>query len=492
VKLKTNPFFPSLLYRDAIWRLSKFSIVIFVATGFLIYWRFLTQVAEWPESHRFLEVLGTTLLTYILVGSLALVLLFAYLGRRILSPIGEFWSALTRFDPRKPSRKEQGLVDDEELYEEEIGEWTEINKALAKIEFKVRKAYAQHENEQVKIRTIMNSVTDAIIAVDCDLHVLFLNKNISRIFGTKIRTGKSSYLTDLIRTPDVLDLFRKVLASGQEQGVDMELEVGPMATRKHFSLAVAPLKKEPTEVVYGAVGVIHDITELKRGEQMRIEFVANASHELRTPLTLVSGYLQTIQEDMERGQQQQVKEFLAVAAKNVRRLQNLVADLLDLSAIESGAPMQRTYLESLIITEEVLARFERPGVNVRERVSIIVEKERVYADPLRLNQVLINLIDNALKYTTEKDLIEVLWQSQKGGTLLTIRDHGGGISKEHLPRIFERFYRVDEGRSSAQGGTGLGLSIVKHIMVRHGGEVRVTSKEGVGTSFLCFFPDQKI
>lgn len=483
--------FPKIIYKDAVWRFFKYGFTVVLLIYFLFYWHYLRTVADWQESHRFLDMLATLIIPYTFISFIVIVIIFAFLARRLVQPIGQFWGSLLSFSANIKERKVNDGDIVPELFQEEIGEWAEINQALLKIEQEVSAEQIRHSLEQTEMRTIMDSVTDAIIAVDCDLHVLFFNKNVNKIFGTGLIKDRMGYLTDLIRNPDVLNQFRKVLLSGEVVELEVELEIGAMSTRKFFSVAVAPLRRDKSMKIYGAVGIIHDISGLKQGEKMRIEFVANASHELRTPLTLVHGYLETIKEDIAKGEQDQVQEFLQVVSRNVRRLQSLVTDLLDLSAIESGSPIHRAFLEPKAICEEVISRLSSPNGNVRERIKVIVDGGKVYADPLRLNQVLTNLIDNAIKYTAEGTNIDVIWQRYSDGVELLVRDHGAGIAQEHLPRLFERFYRVDEGRSSARGGTGLGLAIVKHIMIRHRGEVSVTSEENVGTTFRCRFPDSK-
>jgi two-component system phosphate regulon sensor histidine kinase PhoR len=237
------------------------------------------------------------------------------------------------------------------------------------------------------------------------------------------------------------------------------------------------------------VGVFHDVTELKRAEQMRIEFVANVSHELRTPLTAIKGYADTLSADLDAGKPSE-KEFVRAIQRNSDRLMSLIHDLLDLSSLESGAEELRTDLVNTAeISRKVIGQIEPTAKQKGQTISLDLKTANVLADPARLEQVLVNLLDNAVKYTPNGGSISVSWfRLNGGGVELWVSDTGPGISAEHHGRLFERFYRVDKARSRQLGGTGLGLAIVKHIMQRHGGSVRVESQVGKGAVFICTFP----
>ena len=234
------------------------------------------------------------------------------------------------------------------------------------------------------------------------------------------------------------------------------------------------------------------IAALKRAEKMRIEFVANVSHELRTPLTSIKGYTETLIQDVE-DQRPVDPEFLKIILKNSNRLLDLINDLLDLSAIESGADeLHLADLNAAEITAHVVKHLEPQALAKRTRLVVKNKVSTLRADPKRIEQVLTNLIDNAIKYCPPESEITVSWSEehspQGDSTVLTVSDNGQGIPAKYLDRLFERFYRLDKGRSRDMGGTGLGLSIVKHIMQRHNGTVSVDSTVGEGTAFTCRFP----
>jgi len=294
-------------------------------------------------------------------------------------------------------------------------------------------------------------------------------------------------MSEILRSPDVLEAYNETLETGKAIRTVVTIDVPNERLPRVFQLAVGPLRKKHNQEVYGAVGVFHDITELKQAERVRIDFVANVSHELRTPLTSIHGYLQTIRQDVEEKRFDQLDPFIKIVDGNVDRLRRLVEDLLDLSSLESGKALHIETVPLRELTQSVLDQLQ-----FRDHVlKLNFEAETLLADPQRLSQVLRNLLENAVRYVPKGRTIEVSWRElPDGGVALHVRDDGPGIPQEHHSRLFERFYRIDESRSRSFGGTGIGLSIVKHIMQRHGGSVRLQSVAGEGSEFICQFPSQ--
>ncbi|MBU6366946.1 MAG: hypothetical protein KJT01_12110 [Gemmatimonadetes bacterium] len=238
----------------------------------------------------------------------------------------------------------------------------------------------------------------------------------------------------------------------------------------------------------GAVLALNDLTPFRRLEAVRRDFVANVSHELRTPLTVISGFVETLQDEALPPELR--RQFLGMAEHNVRRMQRIVDDLLDLSRIESGGWRPKPVrLEVAPAAAEVLQPLQRAAEakGVVLRTAIAPGAEHLLADPTAVRQVLANLAENALRHTVTGEVV-VFSEPESGGHWVGVRDTGIGISAEHLPRIFERFYRADPGRSREAGGTGLGLSIVRHLAEAHGGRVRAESVPGSGTTIAAFFP----
>jgi signal transduction histidine kinase len=239
----------------------------------------------------------------------------------------------------------------------------------------------------------------------------------------------------------------------------------------------------------GALLMFRDVTELRRLEAVRRDFVANVSHELKTPLTSIAGYAETLA--AEERAETQARQFADTILSNARRMQRLVDDLLDLSRIESGGwqPVHRV-VDVAALAHEAWSPFgDRAGKRgVHFTVDIDREGETVVADPDALRQIFTNLFDNALRYTPAGGEIAVRAGAAPDGVMVAVSDTGSGIAPQHLPRIFERFYRVDPSRSRGEGGTGLGLAIVKHLVEGHGGRVAAESALGRGTTIRLFFP----
>jgi len=225
----------------------------------------------------------------------------------------------------------------------------------------------------------------------------------------------------------------------------------------------------------------------KRAEQLRIDFVANVSHELRTPLTSIKGYTDTLMEDLRLGRPVEI-EYLDAISRNANRLMSLISDLLDLSSLESTEVLQKTIVATPEISSRAIKSLQTNFDAKKQTIEIKFGVDTISADVRRLEQVLINLLDNANKYTPVNGQIEVIWDQDESNYYLKIKDNGPGIPTEHQSRLFERFYRVDKARSREVGGTGLGLAIVKHIMQCHEGSISVENNPTKGSMFICQFP----
>lgn len=412
-----------------------------------------------------------------------------YMNHQFFRPLGRLLKRAREL------RKGAALVDDDELSEDDLseelqGEWLDLERALNRIHRDMRDQTAELSTEREELSALIGAVSDAIYAVDTNGAALFFNTQFSLLFGAQADSeNKNTRLSETFRAPEILDAFWEVLTSGLTKTITISLRTARHAISRHFTLSIAPLKNNQTEKVFGAVGIFHDVTELKQAEQIRIEFVGNASHELRTPLTSIKGYLETLKDDFNNKRFESTDRFFDVITKNVDRLTYLVNDLLDLSTIESGAELKRESVSTREVTENVLHQLEEKRLFKKLEISSEFLTENLTGDAGRIEQVLINLVHNAIKYIPENKKISILWDtSSSGEILLHVKDNGPGIPREHQDRLFERFYRVDTGRSREQGGTGLGLSIVKHVMIKHGGRVALISALGDGAEFICYFP----
>jgi len=290
----------------------------------------------------------------------------------------------------------------------------------------------------------------------------------------------------VIRNNAIQEIVDRVLHENREV-ITQEVSF-TMPEQKTIMINGVPIIKN--NIVEGAVFVFHDITELKRLEEIRKDFVANVSHELRTPISSIKGYAETLLDGKVDGEDN-VKEFLSIIYQNSNRLANLIDDLLDLSKIESGKmKMEFEPLEILPVVNRCINVLEKSAKEKTLSIKLNIPDKfpKVLGDHKRLAQVFLNLLDNAIKYTPEGGSITVSAASKEKITQIDISDTGIGISEKDLPRIFERFYRVDKAHSRELGGTGLGLSIVKHIVQAHDGQVWVQSMLGQGSTFSFTIP----
>jgi two-component system phosphate regulon sensor histidine kinase PhoR len=343
------------------------------------------------------------------------------------------------------------------------------------------------------LRATMDSMREGVVVIDSAMRVVALN-NPARATFRSVGTDALSprRLSDLTRNPTVYSAFAGAVARGVR--AEVKVETGGADDRRVYDLHVAPLRER--EAIYGsdvrgAIGVFIDITRLERLELVRQEFLSNVSHELRTPLTAVITFAETL-EDGALEDPETARGFLAIIRRNAERMRGLIEDIMELSSIESGgARVEARVVRLHPAVQETFAalsaKAESCGVGL---VNEVAAGASVRADPRRLEQLLLNLVDNAIKFNRRGGTVTVA-HTAGARDLIEISDTGDGIAPEHLTRIFERFYRVDRARSREMGGTGLGLAIVKHLARAHGGEVRVRSTPGEGSTFTIELPREQ-
>jgi PAS domain S-box-containing protein len=330
-----------------------------------------------------------------------------------------------------------------------------------------------HEREETA--TLIETMADGIVAADARGAIVMLNRAARRLLGF----GPDDPF------PALAELFYDKAARELVAAALAGRETEPRELERDGRLLLVSGRALPNG---GALLVIRDVTELRHLEAVRRDFVANVSHELKTPLTSIAGYAETLATEASAGTQ--TERFAQIILNNAKRMQRLVDDLLDLSRIESGR-WQPTpaRVDVVSLAGDTWATF---ADNARERrvefSTTATGSRELTADPDALREVLTNLFDNALRHTPPGGRITVSMDPAPGGVTLAVADTGSGIAPEHLPRIFERFYRADPGRSREEGGTGLGLSIVKHLVEAHGGRVEARSSLGRGTTIRIFFP----
>jgi len=366
---------------------------------------------------------------------------------------------------------------------DEIGR---VAAAIDKTAGQIERSFAAVRSSQRQLETLLNSMQDAVIAVSADGLVRWANQAMDRIVPQ--RTRLNAPVVETIRDPDFLATV-KAATSSKDVRTARATSIVP---GRAFDVTAAPLPEG------GVVAVLRDLTETERVEKTRRDFIANVSHELRTPLTSIQGYTETLLDTLPSDSTTPTREFLEIIRKNALRMSRLTEDLLTLARVESGETRFETEpvppAELLHDAEESfreIARTQGVELNIVEKNGSSGSAETlppVLADREAIHQVFSNLIDNAMKYGRGGGRIELGARAADRGIEFYVRDFGAGISSEHLPRLFERFYRVDKARSRESGGTGLGLAIAKHIMRAHSGSIRAESELTRGATFVFTLP----
>lgn len=331
------------------------------------------------------------------------------------------------------------------------------------------------------LEATMTSMREGVLVIDDDLRVVASNRAAEGIFSHLAAPIESLRLTELTRNSAIHTAFLSAVNDNQRAEVKVETRG---TNRRVFELRVVPLRFERGAAARGALGVFFDITRLERLERVRQEFLSNVSHELRTPLTAILAFVETL-EDGAIDDTENNRRFLGVIRKNASRMHNLIDDILELSAIEAGTVRVEPAQIRLqpIVSDVITALATRAGARRVTVQNEVAPEALVFADPRRLEQMLTNLVDNAIKFNREGGHVRIGHEAAGTRARISVSDNGDGISADHIERIFERFYRVDRARSREMGGTGLGLAIVKHLARAHGGEASVTSTLGTGSTF---------
>ena len=329
---------------------------------------------------------------------------------------------------------------------------------------------------------------DGLLVVDARSRIMLMNRPFEKLFELR-DPAVGVPLIEAVRHATLDELIVETLRTGEVMRSELSVADPRTHSERHIEVSAVPIKKADDEMS-GAVVLFHDITELKQLDQIRREFVANVSHELRTPLSILRGYIEVLLDELETPREELVR-ILSIMERHSKRLQRLVDDLLSLAQLE----LSRATLElSDVRVDELFNNLIRDwkeklaAKNLKAIVDLTPEAFTLHADGTRLEEVLYNLLDNAVKFSPENGQIHLRATHRGSDMVLSVADSGLGIGKEHLPRIFERFYRADKARSRELGGTGLGLAIVKHIAQLHGGRVEAESELGRGTTIRVVLP----
>lgn len=407
----------------------------------------------------------------------ALLLLLNKSLRRSLNPIINISEELAK-----------GNLDVDIPVSKQRGEIPKISNSLNQMAQILNELFKQLSSEKNQLEAVLSAMSEGVMVLSREGKAIITNDTLLNMFNIK-DDPKDKLYWEILRNREVSEVIENVLS---ERRPDTKEIFYLYPEERYYLLSVIPLESPEEEVIV----VMFDITDFKRLEKIKADFIANVSHELRTPLTAIKGYSETIEEGAYENTED-LKHFIGIIKRHTDRLINIVSDLLVLSEVESrdylsgSAPdsdFEWIDVEEIITSslEAIKSKASEKGLNVAFNNG--AEHHTIKGNRFLLEQMFLNLIDNAVKYTPDSGTIGIELSNPEGNLHIKVFDTGIGIPKEHLPRIFERFYRVDKTRSRKIGGTGLGLSIVKHIVILHGGTIDVESEEGKGSSFIIDLP----
>ena len=382
------------------------------------------------------------------------------------------------------------FVDAEENFsDDEIGE---LSKTLQKAAYNSNAAMQKMLQERDLMKTILASMVEGVLAFDLSGRLMLINETAEEMLNVKREKVQGHYFLEMLPNYQVTYLLNRCLVSGENQMTEVKLS---SVDKEYYRVYINPIKGTEKNI-QGAIMVLRNITKLRQLEQMRTEFIANVSHELRTPLTSIKGYVETLLDGAIENREY-ANKFLSIINTETNRLNSLISDLLFLSQLESGdMDIVKTKIDSVLLLEKVINLLQPIAAkkNLTIMRNVVPGAETFRGGQDMIEQVMINLLDNAIKYSFEGSTIsihiepEFKHDSGEEKIVIKVINQGMGIPNESLPRLFERFYRVDKARSRQIGGTGLGLSIVKHVVERHRGSVQAISSEEGGTVFTVVLP----
>ncbi|MEN8149761.1 MAG: ATP-binding protein, partial [Planctomycetota bacterium] len=417
----------------------------------------------------------------VLAAALALLMAF-FFSRRFSARIGEMTKtaeAIAAGDYRA-GRKDRGR-----------DELATLAGAVDRMSDQLRERMDTLVRERNELRAILGSMLEGVVAVDREERIFHLNRIAAEILSTRAEDAIGGRIWEIARIQPLAETIAGVLED--ETGHTREARITDGSRDRILELIASPLRDIRGDLV-GAVLVLHDVTELRRLELIRRDFVVNVSHELKTPLTAIRGFVETLIDDPEIDRET-AAGFLGRVNDQVLRLSTLVTDLLVLSRVESeGEALERRPVDLRGILRECAGRLspESRGRDIEFVLELPKGDVTILGDDESLRQVVDNLLDNALKYTPDGGRVDLRLLRAGDEVAIEVEDTGIGIDGRHVDRIFERFYRVDKARSRELGGTGLGLSIVKHITNAHGGRVAVVSETGRGSTFRVSLPAHEV
>jgi two-component system phosphate regulon sensor histidine kinase PhoR len=357
------------------------------------------------------------------------------------------------------------------------GSWAQMLRGLHRHERDATRRQEALADALARLRRAAEALPDGVVILDADNRIEWCNDTAAGHLSLDAKADSGQPIANLVRDPQFVAYLGEV-----QRGMPAPIQV-PLAKERLYALQIIPYAQEQKLLL------TRDVTQAERLETMRRDFVANVSHELRTPLTVLAGFLETVQEL--KLDPQRVRDYLAMMQEQAARMQRIIEDLLTLSQLESSPPPATDRVRVLPLLERVCAD-ARALSGGRHEVSLDARPEvDLMGAEAELASAFGNLVNNAVRYTPPGGKIDMVWRDGPDGARFTVQDSGVGIAPEHLPRLTERFYRVDRGRSRDTGGTGLGLAIVKHALARHDARLDIESAPGKGSRFTARFPAKR-
>lgn len=420
-----------------------------------------------------LEAIRDRLVLVVIILGMLMTFVAYFVSRRIARPVELITRGVEQFAHghldyrlKEPNSTELGRLTDA------------LNEMARQLSEKIATISAQKNERQA----ILESMVEGVLAVDMNDRLLNLNKAAADFFNLDEQESIGKPVQELIRNAEMHTLISKTLHADQP----VESEIIVRNEQEYFLQLHGSTLRGAGNSVIGALIVLNNVTRLRRLENIRKDFVANVSHEIRTPLTSIKGFAETLLDD-EYGDPEEVKQFIQIIARQANRLNAIIEDLLTLARLEQSEDRSAVEFKNSSITDLLNNSLElcRPAAQ-QKQITVKVESNESLQAPINaalLEQALVNLIDNAIKYSPDSSVITLSATREQNDVLIRVSDQGVGIEQQHLSRLFERFYRVDKARSREVGGTGLGLAIVKHIAQVHNGTVSVESTPGKGSTF---------
>lgn len=365
-----------------------------------------------------------------------------------------------------------------------------LNHLLNHLADRLQQMKQSSETQQDQLKTLIENIGSSFLFIDSSGRIQIANHIFQQTFQMKKNEWFQQKYDDVFPYDELVHLIEQAIV--EETAIRKTLVIPIGIVRHHFHVYCAPIQ-HGYHRSEGTVVVFHDITELKKLEQVRKDFVANVSHELKTPVTSLKGFAETLLEEDAASDETIRKKFLTIIRKESERLEALISDLLELSKIENEKfqlNWQQVNLTELV--KDTLTVLRERADQKRITLQLTADDHtQIEGDPYRLKQIVMNVIDNAMTYSPKGSTVSISLEEREERVAFVITDSGIGIDSEEIPRIFERFYRVDKGRSRDSGGTGLGLAIVKHLTEAHKGHIEVSSQKGKGTTFKIIFNKQR-